>query len=206
MPDFAPPGLEPDIAGQPGPGRRGAGGGPHLDHRGRAAARRRPLHLRGLPPARPPRRPRLSRRLLLPQQRRGGGADPLRGRPEAGRHRRPRPPLPERHLGAGRADGGGRHPALAARLAGHQRRRAHGAAAEPARTGRRLRRQPRRRRLPGARSRASVDDLDARPRGAGRLARLRHGRGRPARRLELRAGDLRRDRPPAGPSPGCRSA
>ena len=45
----------------------------------------------------------------------------LRGRPEAGRDHRPRPPLPERDLGAGRADGPRRRPALAARLAGHQR-------------------------------------------------------------------------------------
>ncbi len=61
------------------PGRGGAGGGADGDHRCGTARRRRPLHLRALPPARPPRRPGLVRRLLLPQHRCGGGADPARG-------------------------------------------------------------------------------------------------------------------------------
>ena len=125
---------------------------------------------------------------------------------EAGRDPRPRPPLPERHRGAGRADGQDADPALAARLAGHQRRRRHGAAADRARTRRRLRRQPRRRQPTWPRSRASIDDARRDRAGAGRLARLRHGRRRPARRLELLAGDLRRDRPPAGRGRACRSA
>ena len=43
----------------------------------------------------------------------------------------------------------------------------------------------------------SVESLARGSRGARRLARLRHGRGRPARRLGLLAGDLRPDRPPA---------
>ncbi len=74
MPDFAPPGLEPDIPVNAALVAAALRGDPHLDHRRRAAARGRPLHLRRLPAARPPRRPRLPRRLLLPQQRRRGGA------------------------------------------------------------------------------------------------------------------------------------
>ncbi len=56
----------------------------------------------------------------------------------AGRDPRPRPPLPERHRGAGRGDGG-RDPALAARRAGDQRRPGDGAAPGRGRTRRRLR-------------------------------------------------------------------
>ena len=44
---------------------------------------------------------------------------------------------------------------------------------------------------------ASLDELSAELGGAGRLARLRHRRRRPARQLALRPRDLRRDRPPA---------
>ena len=147
MPDFAPPGLEPDIPVDAGLVSRRPRGRAHGDHRRRAARLRRPLHLRRLPSPRPPRRPRLPRRLLLPQQRRGGGANALRGGCEAGRDPRSRPPLPERDRGASRPHRGG-DPALAARLAGHERRRRHRAAERAERTGRRLQRQPRRRCLP----------------------------------------------------------
>ena len=203
--EFAPPGLEPDIPVSAGLVAAAREGGADGDHRGRAAGRRRPLHLRGLPPARPPRRPRLPRRLLLPQQRRRGGADALRRRRRAGRDPRPRPPLPERHRGAGRADGG-RDPALAARLAGHQRRRRGRCCRRPRANGS----SP----SPPAPTRttyldevaASIEALAARRGGAGRLARLRHRRRRPARRLGLRAGDLRRRSAACSPPPGCRSA
>src|SRR6185437_14352495 len=52
--------------------------------RRRPPARRRPLRLRRLSPARPPRRPRLHRRLLLPEQRRGGDRGTAGGRAPVG--------------------------------------------------------------------------------------------------------------------------
>ena len=158
MPEFAPPGLEPDIPVNAGLVAAAREGVRTAITRRPADARRRPLHLRRLPPARPPRRPRLPRRLLLPQQRRRGGADAARRRPGAGRRPRPRPPLPERHRGAGRArwrTAATLHSLHASPVtnvaAGTVLPQARG------RTRPRLRRGARRRRLPG-RGRASIAD------------------------------------------------
>ena len=191
--------------GQQGARRRRAGGDPHLDHRRRAAARRRPLHLRGLPAAGPPRRPRLPRRLLLPEQRRGGGAAALRRRPEADRDHRPRPPLPERDLGPGRADGPGRRPALAARGAGDQPAAGDAAAAAGGRTRRLLRREPRRRRPTCARSRTRSTTS---PRSPGRWSSRSATTRWPATRTAAGASSRRSSPRSAAcwPSRGCRSA
>ncbi len=130
------------------PRRRCPRGHADGDHRRRADAGRRPLHLRGLPPARPPRRPRLPGRLLLPEERRGRRPAPS-ARAAARRSAcSTRSPLPEWDLGPGRADGRG-DAALAARGAGHQPAAGGGAAADAARTRRRLRGHPRRRHLRG---------------------------------------------------------
>ena len=118
----------------------------------------------------------------------------------AGRHPRPRPALPERHLGDRRARWTRRQPALAARL-----RRSP--TSPPGRCCRSSERErvvefagsPDAGDLPATRSRARSTTLAETRRGAGRLARLRHRRRRPARRLGLRARDLRRDRRACSP-------
>ena len=75
---------------------------------------------------RPSRRPRLARRLLLFQQRRGSRAHPERGRRQAGGDPRPRHPLSQRHRCDRRANAG-YDPLLAALLAGGKRCSADGA-------------------------------------------------------------------------------
>ena len=123
-PDLTPPGLHrhPGLRRPRGSGPRGGEDG---DHRGRAARRRRPLHLCALPSAGSSCWARLVCRLLLPEHRGGGGAGPARPRRQPGWHPRRRPALPKRHGGDRRVDARCQ-PALAARLAGHQRRRVDG--------------------------------------------------------------------------------
>ena len=153
----------------------------------RGTSPRRAVHLRRVPPARPPRRPRLPRRLLLPEQRRRGGADAARRRPRrrsgsstststtrTGRRR-----CVERH--AGDATLHSLHAAPVTNVADRHRccrgSPANGrsrSAARPTPTPTSTRSTSRSRRSASA----------AR---AGRLARLRHGRRRPARQLGLRA-------------------
>jgi len=70
MPELAPPGLEPDHPVQRGAGRRRPRGGPHRDLGPRPAVLDGDQYAYArLPAARPPRRTRLHRRLLLPEQR-----------------------------------------------------------------------------------------------------------------------------------------
>ena len=62
------------------PRRRRPRGGAHGDHRGHSSCGGRALHLRALPPTRPSRRPWVAGGLLLPQHRRRRGVDAARER------------------------------------------------------------------------------------------------------------------------------
>ena len=96
--------------------RRDRAGGHWHGHLRRAGDRGgSALQLRAVPAARPSRRPRVARGLLLPQQRRGRGPGAARRRLRAGRDPRPGPALSQRDLRAASAHD--RHdPVLAARL------------------------------------------------------------------------------------------